>query len=186
MKQLSYCDSIERILISEKIHCDAVILYEEALQYTLLYREELTKTFTDNISKTLFSFIARQCLIKGIPKVCKLPNIDTYKFGKTLTGINTTMTAYQILKYSSQYYTEKKKISQLDNPEYIRFYSTYSNAFILLNKRLLSEDFDDNFQVNMDNDKLLGIYTNPKTDRKLSIYKDHFDLTYKIQNKLIV
>ena len=60
MKNLSYCDSIERILISEKINCDAIVVSDEFLQYTILYRSELTKTFTDRLLKSGLFFIIRK------------------------------------------------------------------------------------------------------------------------------
>ena len=37
MKNLSTCESIEKILVLENIQCDAMIISNESLQYSLLY-----------------------------------------------------------------------------------------------------------------------------------------------------
>ena len=63
MKNLSHCDSIERILISEKINCDAIVISDESLQYSLLYHSKELKTFTESILKTLgFHLIRKKCI----------------------------------------------------------------------------------------------------------------------------
>ena len=79
MKDLVNCENIEKILISEKMKCDVLIISGESLQYSLLYHSEELKTFTDNIAKTIIYHFGRQTMINAIPKVInsnKYPNIN--------------------------------------------------------------------------------------------------------------
>ena len=69
MKNLVNCENLEKILISEKMKCDALIISGQSLQYSLLYHSEDLKTFTDNIAKTIIYHFGRQTMINTIPKV---------------------------------------------------------------------------------------------------------------------
>lgn len=68
MKNLSTCESIEKILVLENIQCDAMIISNESLQYSLLYHSDTLKTFSDNMISTILQFWARQAIITRIPK----------------------------------------------------------------------------------------------------------------------
>ena len=69
MKNLVNCENIEKILISEKMKCDVLIISGQSLQYSLLYHSEDLKTFTDNIAKTIIYHFGRQTMINAIPKI---------------------------------------------------------------------------------------------------------------------
>ena len=79
MKNLSNSNSIKDILISENIKCDAIMISDKSLQYSLLYHSDSLKVFTDNITRTILQYMSRQCIINGIPKFInqrKYPNIN--------------------------------------------------------------------------------------------------------------
>ena len=176
MKQFSYCDSIERILISEKIDCDALIVSNQTLQSTMLFHSELLNTFTDSLVKSSINCIIRQLSINMISN--KFKNIKI-----NLSKINLAFTVYQWLLSTKKYIIESSHIKNLKLPKYIKLYSTNSNSFIFVNKRLLVNEFDDIFQISMDPEKLLGIYTNNDSSYSIIIYKDYYNNTYKISYK---
>lgn len=183
MKNLSYCSSIERILISEKIDCDAIVVSDEVLQYTLLYRSELTKTFTDQLLKSGLFYIIRKCFIHSIPSKTSFGDLSHLKH--SLLGINLSLTVYNILSSTKKYNEEKKKVENLKLPKYIKFYSTNSNSFIFLNRDLIDIDFSDILQISINPNILEGTYISKDTDHIITIYKDHLNGNYKISNQEI-
>lgn len=183
MKNLSYCESIERILISEKINCDAIIISDEVLQYTLLYRSELTKTFTDQLLKCGLFYIVRNYFIHAIPS--KTSFGDLTKLKHSLFGINLSLTIYDILSNTKKYHEEKKKLNNLKLPSYIKFYSTNSNSFIFLNQDLINNNFSDTLQVSIDPSILEGTYISKDNGHVITIYKDYLNGNYKINNQEI-
>lgn len=180
MKNLNYCDSIDRILISEKINCDAIVISEESLQYTLLYRSELTKTFTDNLIKSGLYYLIRQYMIQSIPDKISTKSLSSVK--KSLSGINISITAFEVITNTKNYISDTKKINSLKLPKYIKFYSTKSNSFIYLNKDLIDTNFDDILQVGIDPENLCGLYNSMDNNHSIVIYKDYLDGNYKIKN----
>ena len=180
MKNLSYCDSIDRILISEKINCDAIVISDETLQYTLLYRSELTRTFTDNLIKSGLNYLIREYIIKSIPDKVSTRSLSSVK--KSLSGINLSITAFEIITNTKEYISDTKKIKSLKLPKYIKFYSTNSNSFIYLNSELIDSNFDDILQVSINPDQLSGIYNSIDNIYSIVIYKDYLDGNYKIKN----
>lgn len=180
MKNLSYCDSIDRILISEKINCDAIVISDETLQYTLLYHSEITKTFTDNLIKSGLNYLIRQYVITSIPDKISTSNLSLVKRG--LSGINISIAAFEVISNTKDYISDTKKINSLKLPKYIKLYSTRSNSFIYLNNNLIDTGFDDILQVSIDPDKLCGLYNSMENDYSVVIYKDYTAGNYKIKN----
>ena len=183
MKSIAYGDSIKRILISEKINCDAIVVSDEMLQYTLLYHSEAKKTFTDNLIKSAISFATRESIICTIPKIMKSNNQnDINNLRKLLTGINISIASLDVLLGVNQYLHEKEKYKELTSSKYIQFYSTKANSFILLNRKLLDTNFNDTLQVCIDCYPLCGLYTNPDSDHELCIYQNFHDGNYYLEN----
>lgn len=180
MKNLSYCDSINRILISEKIDCDAIVVSDETLQYSLLYRSELAKTFTDNLIESGLNYLIRQYMIKSIPDKSSTRSLSSVK--KSLSGINISITVFEIINNTKDYILDTKKLNSLKLPKYNKFYSTKSNSFIYLNSDLIDNNFDDILQVSIDPDKLCGLYNSIDNNHSIVIYKDYIDGNYKIKN----
>ena len=183
MKNLSYCDSIEHILISEKINCDAIVVSDEFLQYTILYRSELTKTFTDQLLKSGLFFIIRKYLIHSIPSKTSFGDLTPLKH--SLLGINLTLTIYDIIANTKKYNEEKQKLKNLKLPKYIKFYSTNSNSFIFLNRDLININFSDSLQISINPNILEGSYICKENNHVITIYKDHLNGNYKINNQEI-
>lgn len=179
-KNLNYCDSIDRILISEKINCDAIIISDETLQYTLLYRSEIAKTFTDNLIKSGLYYLIRQYMIKSIPDKISTRSLSSVK--KSLSGINISITAFEMINSTKNYISDTKKINSLKLPKYVKFYSTKSNSFIYLNNDLIDTNFDDILQISIDPDKLCGLYNSIGNNYSVVIYKEYIDGNYKIKN----
>ena len=177
MKDLSYCDSIERILISEKIDCDAIVISDELLQFTLLYRSEIKKTFTDNMIKAGLSCALRCGLIHMIPS-----KYFTIKSG--LNRINMSIIAYEFIMNQKKYNEEIKKINNLHLSSYIKFYSTNSNSFIYLNKRLIDTNFSDILQISINPNKFEGVYNSIDSDHILTIFTDQLTGNYKFANQM--
>lgn len=185
MKNLSHCDSIERILISEKINCDAIVISDESLQYSLLYHSKELKTFTESILKTLGFHLIRKKCIKNLQNLFE--NHNTKFSASSLTStLNDVNRLYLVLKIYSEwkvYNTDREKYNTLNNDHYIRFYSTRSNVYIWLNKDLLKEEFNDTIQSSINNSELEGIYVSKDGDYQLRIYIDPFDGQAYIQNR---
>lgn len=185
MKNLSLCDSIERILISEKINCDAIVISDESLQYSLLYHSKELKTFTESILKTLGFHLIRKKCIKNLQNLFDNHNINLSTKGLTST-LNDANRLYLILKIYSEWKTynkEREKYNTLNNDHYIRFYSTRSNVYIWLNKDLLNEAFNDTIQSSIKSSELEGIYVSKDGNYQLRIYVDPFDGQAHIQNR---
>lgn len=185
MKNLSHCDSIERILISEKINCDAIVISDESLQYSLLYHSKELKTFTESILKTLGFHLIRKKCIKNLQNL--FDNHDAKFNTSSLTStLNDVNRLYLVLKIYSEwkaYNIDREKHNTLNNDRYIRFYSTRSNVYIWLNKDLLKEEFNDTIQSSINNSELEGIYISKDGNYHLRIYIDPFDGQAHIQNR---
>lgn len=185
MKNLSHCDSIERILISEKINCDAIVISDESLQYSLLYHSKELKTFTESILKTLGFHLIRKKCIKNLQNLFDHHNAK-FNTGSLTSTLNDVNRLYLILKIYSEwkaYNTDREKHNTLNNDQYIRFYSTRSNVYIWLNKDLLKEEFNDTIQSSINSSELEGIYISKDGDYQLRIYIDPFNGQAHIQNR---
>lgn len=181
MKNLSHCDSIERILISEKINCDAIVISDESLQYSLLYHSKELHTFTESIFKTIAWHLIRQKCIKNIQNMLDNHNINFNARGimSTLTDANRLYSILKIYAEYKQYTKDKSKYDTLNSSHYIRFYSTKSNVYIWLNKDLINENFDDTIQSSIPNSQLEGLYVSKDGEYRLLIHTDPVSgLTY--------
>ena len=185
MKNLSLCDSIERILISEKINCDAIVISDESLQYSLLYHSTELKTFTESILKTLAFHLIRKKCINNIQNL-----FDNHNINMSAKGISSTLNdanrLYLILKIYSEwkkYNKEREKYNSLNNDHYIRFYSTRSNVYIWLNKDLINESFNDTIQSSIKSSELEGLYVSKDGKYQIRIYTDPFDGQTYMQNR---
>lgn len=185
MKNLSLCDSIERILISEKINCDAIVISDESLQYSLLYHSKELKTFTESILKTLAFHLIRKKCINNIQNLFDNHNINMSAKGIS-SVLNDANRLYLILKIYSEYKKynqERAKYNTLNSDHYIRFYSTRSNVYIWLNKDLINEPFNDTIQSSIQSSELEGLYVSKDGKYEIKIYTDHFDGQTYIQNR---
>ena len=183
MKNLSTCESIEKILVLENIQCDAIIISNESLQYSLLYHSNTLKTFSDNMISTLLQFWARQAIITRIPKIIhqkQCPRVDLNQLSSTLSNINKSFTTYQILTHSFEFFNEISKLNRVRSLNYTSFYCANSDSFIILNNDLLDQAFDDILQSKIDCDNLCGVYTNKDIDKTLIIYYDQKGMQYKM------
>ena len=170
MKNLVKCENLEKILISEKMKCDALIISGQSLQYSLLYDSEDLKTFTDNIAKTIIYHFGRQTMINAIPKIInsnKYPNINLIELSSTLSKVNLAVTSYQLLS------------STIDYIEGI--YSAKSDSLIMINQNLLSTSFDDLLQSKLDCTDLCGVYINQDLDYSLILYFDPLSTQFKLK-----
>ena len=183
MKNLSTCESIEKILVLENIQCDAMIISNESLQYSLLYHSDTLKTFSDNMISTILQFWARQAIITRIPKIIhqkQCPRVDLNQLSSTLSNINKAFTTYQILTQSIEFFDKISKYNQIRSLNYTSFYCARSNSFIILNNELLDQAFDDILQSKIDCDNLCGVYTNKDINKTLIIYYDPKGTQYKM------
>ena len=183
MKNLSTCESIEKILVLENIQCDAMIISNESLQYSLLYHSDALKTFTDNMVFTILQFYARQVIISKIPKIIhqkQCPRVDLNQLSSTLSNINKSFTTYQILTHSFEFFDEMNKLNRIRSLNYTSFYCAKSDSFIILNNELLDQAFDDILQSKIDCDNLCGVYTNKDINKTLMIYYDPKGTQYKM------
>lgn len=183
MKNLSTCESIEKILVLENIQCDAMIISNESLQYSLLYHSDTLKTFSDNMISTILHFWARQAIITRIPKIIhqeQCPRVDLNQLSSTLSNINKAFTTYQILTHSFEFFDEMNKLNRIRSLNYTSFYCARSDSFIILNNELLDQAFDDILQSKIDCDNLCGVYTNKDINKTLMIYYDPKGTQYKM------
>ena len=175
--------SIEKILVLENIQCDAMIISNESLQYSLLYHSDTLKTFSDNMISTLLQFLARQAIITRIPKIIhqkQCPRVDLNQLSSTLSNINKAFTTYQILTHSFEFFDEMNKLNRIRSLNYTSFYCARSDSFIILNNELLDQAFDDILQSKIDCDNLCGVYTNKDINKTLIIYYDPKGTQYKM------
>lgn len=187
MKNLSTCESIEKILILEKIQCDAMIISNESLQYSLLYHSDTLKTFSDTMISTILQFWARQAIISRIPKIIhqkQCPRVDLNQLSNSLLNINKAFITYQILTHSFEFFDEMSKLNKVRSLNYTSFYCARSDSFIILNNELLDQSFDDILQSKIDCDNFCGIYTNKDSNKTLMIYYDPKNTQYKMSIKL--
>lgn len=183
MKNLSTCESIEKMLVLENIQCDAMIISNPSLQYSLLYHSEALKTFSDNMISTILQFCVRQMVISRIPKIFhqkQNSRVDLNQLSSTLSNVNKALTTYQILTQSINFFDEMSKLNRARSLNYTSFYCARSDSFIILNNELLDQVFDDILQSKIDCDDLCGVYTNQKNDKSLMIYYDPKNTQYKM------
>lgn len=184
MKNLSYCDTIERILISEALNCDVLVVSNETLQYSIMYHSEALHTFTDNILSIGVQYIEREAIIRSLPKFIKENVWDLSNVSKMLSKVNTSYSVYKVLVSIKDYLKERDKLKQLDNQKYIRLYSSKSDVFIWLNKKLLRSDFNDTFQCKLNSEDISGTYLDENGNYKIAIYLDPFTNLWMIENRL--
>lgn len=184
MKNLVNCENLEKILISEKMKCDALIISGQSLQYSLLYHSEDLKTFTDNIAKTIIYHFGRQTMINAIPKIInsnKYPNINLIELSSTLSKVNSAVTSYQLLSSTLDYIEGISKIKKVKKLRYVTFYSAKSDSLIMINQNLLSTSFDDLLQSKLDCTDLCGVYINQDLDYSLILYFDPLSTQFKLK-----
>lgn len=184
MKNLSYCDTIEKILISESLNCDALIVSNTTLQYSIMYRSEILRTFTDNILAIGVQYVEREAVIRSLPRFIKENVWDISKVSKMLSKVNTSYSVYKVLVSIKDYLKEREKLKQLDNQKYIRLYSSKSDAFIWLNRRLLNTNFNDTFQSKLNAEDIAGMYLDEYGKYKIAIYLDPFTNLWMIENRV--
>lgn len=184
MKDLVNCDTIEHILISEKIYCDAIMISNKSLQYSILYHSDSLKIFSDNIAYTLFQYFGYQSIINNIPKIInqkQCPRINLKELSSLLSKINIAFTSYKILNRSLNYLNEVIKMRDLHKMKYISFYSSKSDAIIMINQSILHDSFDDILQSKLDCTDLCGVYTNQNTHQSIILYYDPLLTQYKLK-----
>ena len=183
MKNLSTCESIEKILVLENIQCDAMIISNESLQYSLLYHSDTLKTSSDNMISTILQFWVRQAIITRIPKIIhqeQCPRVDLNQLSSTLSNINKSFSTYKILTHLFEFFDEMNKLNRIRSLNYTSFYCARSDSFIILNNELLDQAFDDILQSKIDCDNLCGVYTNKDINKTLMIYYDPKGTQYKM------
>ncbi len=184
MKNLSNSNSIKDILISENIKCDAIMISDKSLQYSLLYHSDSLKVFTDNITRTILQYMSRQCIINGIPKFInqrKYPNINFKEVSTSLSKINSAFTTYQLLHYSFDFIEDFYKSNKIKKMNYQSFYSSKSDSLIMLNNDLLNHSFDDIIQSSLDCKELCGVYINQDSNQLIILYYDPISTQYKLK-----
>lgn len=184
MKNLSYCDTIEKILVSEALNCDALIVSNETLQYSIMYHSEILHTFTDNILSVGIQYVEREAVIRSLPRFIKENVWDLSNVSKMLSKVNTSYSVYRVLVSIKDYLKEREKLKQLDNQRYIRLYSSKSDVFIWLNKRLLNSNFNDTFQSKLNSEDISGMYLDEHGKYKIAIYLDPFTNLWMIENRV--
>ena len=184
MKNLSTCESIEKILVLENIQCDAMIISNESLQYSLLYHSDALKTFSDNMVSTILQFYARQVIISKIPKIIhqkQCPRVDLNQLSSTLSNVTRALTTYQILTHAFDLFDEISKLNRARTLNYTSFYCARSDSVIILNNELLDQAFDDLLQSKVNCDDLCGVYINNEINKSLMIYYDPKNAQYKMR-----
>ena len=184
IKDLVNCDTIENILISEKINCDALIISNKTLQYSILYHSDSLKIFTDNLVYTLFQCISCQSLINSIPKIInqkQCPRINLKDLSISLSKINIAFTTCRILSYSLEYIDEVIKMKDLHKMNYLTFYSSKSDSIIMINQSILNKTFDDILQSKLDCTDLCGVYSNKDVSQSIILYYDPSLTQYKLK-----
>lgn len=184
MKNLSYCDTIEKILISESLDCDALVVSNTTLQYSIMYRSEIMHTFTDNLLVIGITYAEREVLIRNLPKFIKEDVWDLSKISKALSKVNAYYSAFKVLVSIKDYLHEKEKLSKLHNLNYIRLYCAKSDTFIWLNKKLVNINFNDVFQSKINSEDISGIYLDDNAKYKIAIYNDPFTNQWMIENRV--
>lgn len=187
MINLSYCNSIDQILTSQKIDCDALLMKTDTMQCAIVYQSKAFKIFTDNLITESCKYFCKEYLIHKLPNIIHAKNSSQIQqLSKTLHTINTSYTLAIMLKYLSEYFYAKTQAQNLNSPAYQKFYNAKSNSYIWLNSELLNSDFDDILQVKIDCKELEGVYMNRKSHRQLAIYLDAFTNSWKFTNRSIL
>lgn len=184
MKNISYCDTIERILISESIDCDGLIISNDKLEYSILYHSDALHAFTDDLLAIGASYISKEFLIRGIPKLLKKPATDIKDICATLSNINKTTTIVKTLTRTKGYLEQRDQLNKIDSLKYKRFYNAATNTHIWLNSKIAKLEFKDSLQTKLDPASIQGIYLETNNDQQLAIYLDHFSKQWVIENKL--
>lgn len=183
---LSYCKSIDQILASQNIDCDAIFLQDETMQYALLYQSKAFKLFTDSLITEVCKYFGKEYIIQKLPHIITNDTAQIQQFTNILSIANTSYTLASIIKYISDYLYAKHRANKLNSPRYERFYNAKSNSYIWLNTELLNSDFDDVLQIKLDCKEIGGIYMNRKLNRQLAIYLDAFTNSWKFTNRNVI
>lgn len=186
MKNLTYCNTINKLLSTNKIKCDILILTNDTLKCTIAFKSIIKNEFTDEIIKTGFSFAVSEVGIIGISNLFKNTKINYTGIRNSLTTMNLIYSGKKIYEASVDYTRSLKEYNELDTEKYIQFYSSRSDAFIWLNRELLNTEFKDVIQTKIDPSELEGLYISSNGSHQLGIYLDPFTNEWIIENRLSV
>lgn len=184
MKNISYCDTIEQILISQAIDCDGIVISNHNLEYTILYHSELKHLFTDDLLQIGADYIKRELLIKGFGKILKSPKGNISQLIKTLSSINTSATIIRTLSRTKEYFETRNKLNKFDQLNYIKFYNSAADTCVWLNIRCINSDFKDILQTKISPSTLEGSYSSSNTNHQLAIYFDQFSKQWILEGHL--
>lgn len=184
MKNLTYCNTINRLLANNQINCDILILTNETLQCTIGFKSMIKNEFTDKLVNTAFSFTLTEVGIIGLSNLCKNTKLNYKEIRNSLTVINTLCSGKKIYNAVSTYQRSLKEFNELDTKCYMQFYSSRSDVFIWINTNLLTEEFKDTIQTKIDPAELEGLYISNDGSRQLGIYLDPFTSEWIIENRI--